>query len=48
MEHSLWAGHGRRSGAVVGTGVAFAEVVRLDSGSHTTQELPIDFVKIIG
>lgn len=44
----LGVGDGVVDGAVVGGGVAFAEVVRFDVGGVAAHEFPIDFVKIVG
>ena len=48
MELGLRRLYGRRSGAIVGAGVAFAKVICLNIGRDTTQELPVDLIEVIG
>ena len=48
MELGLRRLYGRRSGAIVGSGVAFAKVICLNIGRDTTQELPVDLIEVIG
>lgn len=48
MELGLRTCDRRRSRAIVGSGVAFAEVIGLDIGGDATQEFPVDFVEVVG
>lgn len=40
--------YSRRSGAIVGTGVAFAKIIGLNVGRDSTQEFPINLVEVVG
>ena len=48
MEFCLRTVHGWGGGAIVGSRVAFAKVIGLNGSGDATEELPIDFVKVVG
>lgn len=48
MELGLRTCDGRRSRAIVGSGVAFAKVIGLDVGGDAAEEFPVDFVEVVG